>query len=186
VIPGLSVSGDIMKNLYLRFNDALYMLCVCIAGLALLVITLIIPWGIFARYILGSGSSWPEPIAVLLVAVFTFLGAAACYRANGHIAVSMLQTRVSPAVVKYLHSLIDLCMAIVCLFMLIWGTKLCMATWEQFNNTLPWLRVGVAYASIPVGGGVTLLFVIEKILYGDQSQRRVVNLEHDTLLEGVE
>ena len=37
---------------------------------------LIIPWGVFARYVLGIGSQWPEPIAILMMVVFTFFGAA--------------------------------------------------------------------------------------------------------------
>ena len=44
--------------------------------------SLIIPWGVFTRYVLGTGSQWPEPIAIMLMVVFTFLGAAAAYRAN--------------------------------------------------------------------------------------------------------
>ena len=66
-----------MKNTVLRLNDMLYRVCIGIAGLSVLTMTLIIPWGIFARYVLGSGSSWPEPVAILLMVVFTFFGAAA-------------------------------------------------------------------------------------------------------------
>ena len=51
--------------------------------------SLIIPWGVFTRYVLGTGSQWPEPIAILLMMVFTFVGAAASYRAGAHIAVDM-------------------------------------------------------------------------------------------------
>ena len=34
---------------------------------AILLMSLIIPWGVFTRYVLNSAASWPEPIAVLLV-----------------------------------------------------------------------------------------------------------------------
>lgn len=53
-----------MKNLLLRLNDRLYMACIWVAGLSILAISLIIPWGVFARYILGTGASWPEPTAI--------------------------------------------------------------------------------------------------------------------------
>ena len=42
---------------------------------------------------LGFGSQWPEPIAILMMVVFTFFGAAAAYRAGAHIAVQMLTDR---------------------------------------------------------------------------------------------
>lgn len=173
-----------MKNHLLRFNDALYLFCVWVAGLSLLTITLIIPWGIFARYVLGTGSRWPEPVSLLLVAVFTFLGAAASYRANAHIAVSMVTSRLPLHVRTATSYVIELLMGAICLFMLVWGIKLCMATWHQFNSTLPWLRVGVAYMSIPIGAGFTLFFVMEKILFGAQSTRRVVCFSAEEHTEG--
>ena len=67
--------------------DSLYLASIWTAGVAILAMSLIIPWGVFTRYVLGSGSAWPEPIAILLMMVFTFIGAAAAYRAGSHIAV---------------------------------------------------------------------------------------------------
>lgn len=173
-----------MKNQLLRLNDALYLFCVWVAGLSLLAITIIIPWGIFARYVLGTGSRWPEPVSLLLVAVFTFLGAAASYRANAHIAVSALLSRLPEQYAAITKIAIELFMGAVCLFMLVWGVKLCMTTWYQFNSTLPWLRVGVAYMPIPVGAGLSLFFVLEKLCYGDQSTRSVVCFHVEEKTEG--
>ena len=54
-----------MKNLLLRINDRIYMSCIWVAGLAVLGVALIIPWGIFARYVLGTGTrlaATTEPI----------------------------------------------------------------------------------------------------------------------------
>ena len=73
--------------------------------------------------------------------------------------------------------LVQILMGIICLFMTIWGVKLCAATWNQFMSTLPTLRVGITYSPIPIGGAITLLFVIERIIFGDQSHRRAVNYE---------
>ena len=85
-----------MKSLFLSVNDTLYRSCIWIAGLSILAMTLIIPWGIFARYVLGTGSSWPEPVSILLMVVFTFVGAAASYRAGAHMAVGMITDRLPP------------------------------------------------------------------------------------------
>ena len=121
-----------MKNTVLRFNDLLYRVCIGIAGLSVLTMTLIIPWGIFARYVLGSGSSWPEPTAILLMVVFTFFGAAASYRAGAHMAVSMAVERMPAMLRKQAAVLVQILMVIVCLFMTVKGFKLCMTTWNQF------------------------------------------------------
>jgi len=49
-------------------------------GIALIVITLIIPYGVFMRYVMNSPSSWPEPFAVVMMVMFSFVGGAAVYR----------------------------------------------------------------------------------------------------------
>ncbi|MDQ0122340.1 TRAP-type C4-dicarboxylate transport system permease small subunit [Pseudomonas lini] len=166
-----------MKNLLLRINDRIYMTCIWVAGMSVLAISLIIPWGVFARYILGTGSSWPEPTAILLMVVFTFIGAAASYRAGAHMAVAMLTDRMAPELRKTMSIVSQLLMATICLFMTVWGTKLCISTWNQFMSALPTLRVGITYMPIPVGGLLTLIFVLEKLLLGDQSNRRVVRFD---------
>ena len=79
-----------------RWLDGLYLLCMWIAGLGIVAMSLVIPWGVFARYVLGSGSQWPEPVAIMLMTVFTFFGAAVTYRAAGHIAVETLVLAVPP------------------------------------------------------------------------------------------
>ncbi|MDQ3201107.1 MAG: TRAP transporter small permease [Pseudomonadota bacterium] len=166
-----------MKNLLLRINDRIYMSCIWVAGLSVLAIALIIPWGVFARYVLGTGSSWPEPVAILMMLVFTFIGAAASYRAGAHMAVAMVTDRMSPKLRNTMSIVSQVLMATICLFMTIWGAKLCMSTWNQFMSALPTLRVGITYMPIPVGGLLTLIFVLEKLLLGDQSNRRVVRFD---------
>jgi TRAP-type C4-dicarboxylate transport system permease small subunit len=166
-----------MKNTVLRINDRIYQLCIGIAGLSVLTMTLIIPWGIFARYILGSGSSWPEPTSILLMVVFTFFGAAASYRAGAHMAVAMAVDRMPEPVRKTAAIVVQVLMAIVCLFMISKGFKLCFNTWNQFLGEMPGLRVGISYLPIPIGGVLTLVFVLEKLFLGDQSHRRVVRFD---------
>ena len=153
------------------------MTCIWVAGLSVATMSLIIPWGIFSRYVLGTGSSWPEPVSILLMVVFTFIGAAASYRAGAHMAVAMLTDRLPAQVKSVVAVLVQVLMALVCLYMAIWGTKLCITTWNQFVASLPSIRVGLTYAPIPVGGVLTLVFVLEKLLLGDQSHRRVVRFD---------
>lgn len=173
-----------MKNTLLRINDILYRVCVGIAGMSILIMTLIIPWGIFARYVLGSGSSWPEPTAILLMVVFTFFGAAASYRAGAHMAVAMAVDRM-PAQVRKLAALaVQILMAVVALFMIFKGFKLCATTWNQFVGELPFLRVGISYLPIPIGGIMTLIFIVEKLFLGDQSHRAVMRFDVVEASEG--
>lgn len=157
--------------------DALYGVCVAIAGAALVAMTLIIPWGVYARYVLGAGSRWPEPAAVLLMIIFTFFGAAATYRAGGHIAVTVLTDRLPAFTRGAAAILVETMMAAVALFLMVWGAGLCRATWGQSVSEFPWLSVGVSYLPPPLSGVVTLLFVIERALAGSQSNNPIVQHE---------
>jgi TRAP-type C4-dicarboxylate transport system permease small subunit len=48
--------------------------------------------------------------------------------------------------------------------MLVWGIKLVEATWFQGIAEFPIVSAGMAYLPIPVGGALTALFVIERLL----------------------
>jgi TRAP-type C4-dicarboxylate transport system permease small subunit len=166
-----------MKKSFVAAMDFLYLTCIWSAGAAIAAMSLIIPWGVFTRYVLGTGSQWPEPIAILLMMVFTFLGAAAAYRANGHIAVTLL-TDVLPARLQALAQvLVDLLMIVVCAFVVWYGLRLSLGTMGQTISELPWLPVGVTYAWLPLGSLMTLLFVIERRWVGPQHERRLMRYE---------
>lgn len=154
-----------------RAMDGLYWACAAIAGFALVVISLIVPWGVYTRYVLDSAASWPEPMAILLSIVLTFFGAAMCYRSGVHMRVTALRD-VMPVWVQRVFDLIaEALLAAVSVFMIVWGARLCAATWQQGIAEFPSLSVGVTYLPIPVGGVVTLLFVIERLVIGPPPQR---------------
>jgi TRAP-type C4-dicarboxylate transport system permease small subunit len=144
----------------------LYWVCVWIAGLSIAVMSLVIPWGVFTRYVLGHGSEWPEPLSVLLMIVFTFFGAAACYRANVHIAVALFQDALPPIAKRIAQVLVDLLMALLAVFMVAWGFQLVATTWHQSIAEFPWLSVGLSYSPLPAGSIVTLLFIVERLWIG--------------------
>lgn len=166
-----------MDPLFVRFCDRLYLACIWLAGLAIFLMSLIIPWGVFTRYVLGTGSQWPEPVAILFMMVFTFIGAAAAYRAGAHIAVAMLTDVLPAAVRKAMSILVDLLMILVSAFVAYYGTSLCVQTWHQSISELSWLPVGVTYAALPIGAVATLVFVIERMMFGSQAERDIVRVE---------
>jgi len=153
-----------MKENYIRAMDVLHRACVIAAGACLVVITLIIPYGVFCRYVLNSAASWPEPMAVLLMIVMSFLSAVVCYREYLHIGVGVLPAFLSGPAKNYLGWFLEICMLATNLFMLVWGIKLVEATLYQSIPDFPALSVGLSYLPIPVGGAITALFIIERFM----------------------
>ena len=155
-----------MALLYRRLMDALYLACILVAGTALVLISAVIPWAVFTRYVLNSAASWPEPTAVLLTIVVTFIGAAACYRRRLHMNVSFFVVRFPTRLRLLAELLAELLVATMALFMVVYGEKLVAVTWYNTVADFPSLSVGVTYLPIPVGGALLLLFVIERVVFG--------------------
>ena len=150
--------------------DALYWACAFIAGSALVIIALVVPWGVYTRYVMDSAASWPEPMAILLSIVLTFFGAAACYRSGTHMRVSVLRDMLPKGPQRAVDLAAEGLMALVSLFMIVWGGRLVATTWHQVIAEFPFLPVGVTYLPIPIGGAATLLFVVERLLIGPPPQ----------------
>ena len=157
--------------------DGIYSTCIWTAGVSIVLMSLIIPWGVFTRYVLGTGSQWPEPIAILLMMVFTFIGAACAYRAGAHIAVDIVTARLPAALRALCDVLVDALMVALCAFVAWYGTQLSIQTWGQTISELDWLPVGATYLSLPLGSFITLLFVLEKRIFGAQGQRPLMRFE---------
>ena len=155
-----------MAALFRRTMDYLYLLCVVVGCTALVLISAIIPWAVFTRYVLNSAASWPEPLAILLTIVLTFIGAAAAYRLNLHMNISYFADKLPPLPRRLLEIVVQLLMAMIALFMVIWGEKLVEVTWHNSIADFPFLSVGITYLPIPVGGLCLLLFIIERIFLG--------------------
>lgn len=168
-----------MDPLFVRSMDRLYLAAIWVAGAAIVAMSLVVPWGVFTRYVLGTGSQWPEPIAIMLMVLFTFIGGAAAYRAGAHIAVTMLTDALPPALQRAAAVLVDALMAAASVFVAWYGTRLCLDTMGQSIAELPWMPVGVTYAPLPIGSLVTLLFVIERRVWGPQDARRVVRFDEE-------
>ena len=101
-----------------------------------------------------------------MMVLFSFVGGAAVYRANVHIAVESLTQAVSPRVRGYMGQIVQLLMALIAIFMIGYGLELCQITWHQSVAEFPGLPVGLVYGPIPLGGALTLLFLIEKVWVG--------------------
>jgi TRAP-type C4-dicarboxylate transport system permease small subunit len=155
-----------MASSYRRAMDYLYYACVVVGITALVLISAVIPWAVFTRYILNSAASWPEPTAVLLTILLTFIGAAAGYRFHVHMNVSFFVDKLPPPLKALTDLIVQLLMAAIAIFMVIWGGRLVEVTWYNTIPDFPALSVGITYSPIPVGGFCLLLFIIERIFLG--------------------
>ena len=172
-----------MRQTYRQAMEWLYLACIAISGAAMVAITLMIPAGVFMRYVMNDPLSWPEPAAVVMMVTFSFLGGAAVYRANAHIAVEALRNAVAPQVRKAMLWGVDACIAATALFMLGYGVHLCQLTWYNTMAEFPGLRVGIVYMPIPLAGLLTLAFLVERIWLGPPPKTSIMYSDEAAQIE---
>jgi TRAP-type C4-dicarboxylate transport system permease small subunit len=146
-------------------------------------ITLIIPSGVFMRYVMNDPLQWPEPASVIMMVFFSFVGGAAVFRANQQIAVEALMRAVGPRSRAAMQWGVHACMLLISAFMLGYGVHLCQITWGNTMAEFPWLSVGIVYMPIPIGGLLTLLFIVEKIWLGEPPKSDVMYSDQAVELE---
>jgi TRAP-type C4-dicarboxylate transport system permease small subunit len=161
---------DQPAGLLRRAMNAVYWTGAVFSCVALVVISAIIPWAVYTRYILNSAASWPEPLAVLLTIAVTFIGAANCYRQRIHMNMTVGTNLLSPRFRVHAAFISELLMGVIALFMIIWGMKLVNATWGNSVDEFPFLSVGITYLPIPVSGAMMFLFVLERLIIGPPPQ----------------
>lgn len=180
-----------MKNLYILLMDGVYRVCIWLSGISLLFMTFIYLVGIYARFrpdfpgwldfLPHASTSWPEPLSQICMITFSFVGAAAAYRAGGHIAITMLVDHIPESAKKGLRIVVDLAMLVTCLYIIRWGILGCMDAWEDIVPSLPLLTSGITHLPIPLGSFFTLLFVIEKLFCGPQTHQKLVQYGSPTV-----
>ena len=149
-----------------------------LAGAGLVVMTAIVAWQVFCRYVLNDSPSWTEPGAVILMSWFIFLGAAVGVRENNHMGFDVLLYALPPAAKKWLRMISDVFIFAFGLGMVWYGSNLVKLTW---GTTLPALGISGAWDYIPLmGGGVLIaLFSLERI------GMRALGAPIDDMLDGV-
>ncbi len=172
-----------MRAVYRRAMQRLYLGCIVLSGLGMVAITVIIPSGVFMRYVMNDPLQWPEPAAVIMMVAFSFIGGAAVYRANQQIAVEALMKAVNPPSRAVMQWGVHACMLLIAAFMLGYGAHLCVVTWGNTIAEFPSLSTGVVYMPIPIGGLLTLLFIVEKIWLGEPPKDDVMYSDAPAELE---
>jgi TRAP-type C4-dicarboxylate transport system permease small subunit len=115
--------------------------------------------------------------------LFSFVGGAAVYRANAQIAVEALIKAVGARTRTAMTWGVHGCMALTAAFMLGYGVHLCLLMRGNTIAEFPSVSVGLAYLPIPLGGLLTLLFIVEKVWLGEPPKTDVMYSDQAAELE---
>lgn len=154
------IRRDTLFDLWL---DRLAWLCTVVAGVGLVGLTVIFGWLVYGRYVLNATPTWVEQIALLLIMVITFIGAAVGIHENSHLSVDVFR-RALPRPLRRL--LVAFCHVTLGCFgaVMMWHSyKLALFKW---GSLIPLIGVPEGLRAVPITicGGLMVLFSIGNLV----------------------
>ena len=146
-----------------RINGAASTTLLNLGAAGLILMTAIIGWQVFGRFVLGASPSWAEQAALTLMIWYVFFAAAAGVREGFHIRILALQSAVPTRAGRIMRFLAHLVVGASGIAIVIWGGELVVRTWSHVIPTLGLPR-GVAYLPLPLSGILIVVFTLELML----------------------
>lgn len=150
---------DLLSKVTHRASEAL--LKIGAAGLVLM--TAIVGWQVFGRYVLNSSPSWSEQASLTLMIWYVSFAAAAGVREGFHIRITAIEDIAPKRMKRVMRIGADLVVAFCGVAMAIWGAELVAKTWSHVIPSLGIPR-GLAYLGLPISGVLIALFALERLL----------------------
>ena len=134
-----------------------------VSALCLIVLCAIVQYGVIMRYVFDHGADFVEPIALLMVLVIAFFGAALRVRDGGHIGLDSLVERLPPKGKLAMEIFQQVCLIVFALAALSGCVQMAQIT---MGDTIPIIELseGIRYLIPAVAFACIVLFCLEHLL----------------------
>ena len=112
-----------------RLNAWLSRISLALAGAGLVAMTVIVFAQVFMRYVVNDSLLWVEPVAILLMSWFIFLGSAVGVHESFHMGFDVLLFFLPEGAGNWLRALSDLAVLAFSIGMAVYGWQLMARTW---------------------------------------------------------
>ena len=138
-------------------------LALIISAAGLVLMTLIIGWQVFARYVLNASPAWSETVALLLMLYYIMLAAAVGVYEEFHLGLKIVLDTVPANIRRALDIFNNALIAVFGVAMLIYGTRLAQFT---ADHIIPTIGISRAFAYLPFAAAGLLIsvFALERLL----------------------
>ena len=144
--------------------------CELLAGVAFAVLCLVVGLQVGSRYMFAISFDWAEELPLFLFLWVCFLAAAAAYRQDSHLGVSLLYDRL-PQGARRVIRYVELLLCLIFFFILFYYE---LDVSLSILNTFVTLKFSKMYyyIGIPIGALALMIFVVEKIIKQVRSDSR--------------
>ncbi len=146
-----------------RINSRLSLIALLAAGLGLIMMTAIVAWTVFGRYILNATPTWGEPASLFLMLWFILLGGSVGVRELDHMGFDVGLHYLRGTAKSVLIIANEVLVTLFAFAMIWYGTELAAKVW---SDRLPMIGISKGWDYVPIiaGGCLIALFSIEKLL----------------------
>ena len=120
------------------------------------VMTTLVFINVVCRYILNFSIIWAEEVSQYLMVWVAFLGAGLALRQGRHVAIEMLQDRLSSTARRMTRQFVALLLIVFMGILIVLGFQFAYFAWDQETPVLN-IPTGIPYLAVPIGA---LLLVI--------------------------
>ena len=133
-------------------------------GVCLLASCVVIMLSVVGRRI-GHAPQWSEEAVRYLMIWITFIGSGVCFRRSSHFGVDVIRRVPNKAFQKFISIFVILACAAFGVFLLWIGARYTMFTKMSGQRSAALLLpIWMLYVSVPIGGGLILVHLIEVVL----------------------
>ncbi|HYH03275.1 MAG TPA: TRAP transporter small permease [Bacillota bacterium] len=128
----------------------------------MLVLSILICYQVFARYVLNNSPFWIEETSVIGMMWIGLLGAAGCVWTDSHMNLELIVSRLPQAMQAWTRGIVYLIVGSFSWFLLTQGSFLVNELKTATLSTMPSVSLGFSYLVLPVSGFIMVLFSVIK------------------------
>jgi TRAP-type C4-dicarboxylate transport system permease small subunit len=131
----------------------------------MIILSALICWQVFSRYVLNASPFWIEELSVISLMWIGLLGAAACVWTESHMSLELVVSRLPETVRIWLKAATDILIGVFALVLCERGIFLVEKTMGGTLSSLP-IAVGYTYLVLPIAGGLMVVFAAIRAVTG--------------------
>lgn len=136
-----------------RMNELLRYLCTAL----LITMTSLVVFQVISRKYLHISVAEVEELARYCMIWVALLGAAIGIQTKTHVAVEIIQKKFKATWQTPITLFVYLCMGLLLLIFVYFGTPLCLQAMTQRSPSMPFLRIGFVMSVVPISGLIGLI-----------------------------
>lgn len=132
----------------------------------LVLITVVVTWQVFSRYVLNDPSSFTEELARFLLIWLTLLGCVFAYRHNSHLGLDMVYSQANPLQKRIMYYVIHTCIGAFALTVMVIGGYSLMNMTDQLGQSSAVMGIAISwvYWVIPASGVLIVIYAIHALI----------------------